>query len=291
LVEKNVLVDTVLHFLGLADLSRVQLTGSTMQAALADSSVWFDVARMSLPCFELDSKNFETLQRSRFLPLLMPFLKAACVVDAPVPLVAFDETQRLSKLLVNFQRAALMQQAKGGKAASVHVARLCFPGGGLSAALEKDSRSEMCFAVPIVCPIGERLARAMNTTSKELRLHFAWRAGRLLVVARDDLATSEEIRLLDDPSAWPYVDGQLTAVGPTLTVDVVSASPSLLLHHRDHPVVTNGPWQMYASSMLSLNKGKDAAVSALRSGILCVVLLKDRCPRDSKCFFNSLNLG
>jgi hypothetical protein len=289
------LVETVMRFLALTDLPRVQLTGSLMQVPLADATVWFDGARSALPCFELERKLFEMPERRRCLPLLAPFLKAASVANVPVvpvPLRDIDETQRLSKLLSNFQRIAMMHKAKGGKAASIHVAYMRFPGTGISAALEKDSTTrEMCFGRPILCPIGETLAGAVHTGCKELQLHWAWRARKLLVVVRDDLAEPEEIKLLDDPAAWPYVDGQLAAVGRTLTLDIASASPVVLLHHRDHPVMMNGPWQTYAPSMLSFTKGKDAAVSALASGILCVVLLKDRRPRDSKCWFNTLSLG
>jgi len=283
----------VAEFLVTADLSQLQALSVIARSTFEDANAWLESASAALPKFELCRDLFGAACRAEFMKLFKTYLGAAVADGCKVPLETMDEARKMAKLLGNAQRAAAGHVAKGGSLAQVLVGRLAFDRNTINAAFEETLNPEnghaaldLCLGTTVALPIAGRRHR-----TAPLRLHFAWQGGSLLVSARDDKMPSASIEMpRDHHSIYRGFPDEGSRRRKPLTLDVVSLSPALTLNHRGVAVHKNSTWQLAASGIFAVTKGKEAARRALTRGVLCIISVRDGMPEHSSYLAKALHL-
>jgi len=268
---------TLAPFLPIEDLARFQFLNSWSMSAVDGSVAWRQSVCHALPSFELADALFDEPRCKEFLACLPLLLRAAVATGTTVPLSQLTEVQKLSKLLKVAERAAAAHLAGGGRLARIFVAHLGFPAGAVSKALDAalvpapGPTAEACLGVPAVLP-----PRQVDAHGAELRLNFALQGGKLFVSARDGGADHRAREVIPSNFNAPHQQtfGTNASTIP-LMLDIASAIPSLTLNYKGVQVTPNKTWQEATSGIFAFTRGKAAAVSALESGVPCVMLVRD----------------
>ncbi|CAE8618847.1 unnamed protein product [Polarella glacialis] len=279
----------LLGYLGLFDLPHFQATCTDSSLALAGADLWHGCLVREQPKLEIDPKLLEPECRRAILTAMPGIYRSA--VSGPVEIKSAEEAQRLSKQLEIAERTAASHMAVGGKVAHVVVARPRFSGSMLDTALDKTLPGKksggykaMCFASPFRCPpvppANPSAAESAEAPATAVSIQFVWRNGSLLIGAweEDDASSAEEQEDEGDEEDDDSLDEPMP-VFRLLAMDVLSASPELLLQYRGVGITLNGPLNKAQSGVYNPTRGKEAAIEALSNGLLCVLCLRDRLPK------------
>eukprot|EP00440_Ansanella_granifera_P052609 gb/GFBE01057040.1/.p1 GENE.gb/GFBE01057040.1/~~gb/GFBE01057040.1/.p1 ORF type:complete len:332 (+),score=60.39 gb/GFBE01057040.1/:1-996(+) len=291
-------------YLSLFDLPRLQLACRRLQTVLVGPGPWQTCLGKEQPKLRLSPELLEPGCRSQCLKA-MPGIYRATLSGATVEIKSLEEVRGLTKQLETAERTAASHFAGGGKTAHIVVARPRFSGHMLETALDKilpgrkaGGYKAMCFASPFRCPPvppdTPPPPGSSESTVTAVSIQLVWRTGALLIGAWEDDASSAEEDISDEDEEDEGDDDSTDDTMPVfrlLSVDVLSASPDLLLHYRSINITLNGPLNKAQSGVYNPTRGRDAAIQALSDGLLCVVCLKDRLAKRQGTDFltNSLN--